>query len=106
MATLEIKYTEVFDARSSQWTKDRDYNLMFLRQIQAHYNDVLKARRFVFLWDVLDMLGLPEPDDLRIRRIGWMWDDKRDNYIDFGMENDETSDLIINLNFNVDGFII
>lgn len=108
------EYARFFDAASTQFEKDPEYNLMFLRKQQDWANERLKARGYLFLNEVYDELGIPRS---RIGQIaGWIYDEKcpnGDNYVDFGIyENREANRRFVNgeeynilLDFNVDGII-
>lgn len=79
-------YARFFDESSPAWTKDAEYNLMFLRQQQMYANDLLKSRGHLFLNEVYDMLGIPRTKAGAV--IGWVYDEnntKGDNYVDFGI---------------------
>lgn len=109
-------YTFCFDETSSCWVRDAESNKFFLARQQDYANEKLKSRGYMFLNEVLDMLGIP-----RCRAgqtVGWMYDEKNpigDNYIDFGVLNIhcEANRNFVNgleksiwLNFNVDGDIL
>ena len=106
-------YARVFDDGNTGWTKDPEYNLMFLRRQQDWANDRLKARGHLFLNEVYDMLGIPRSQAGQM--VGWIYDEKNpngDNYVDFGIYDitDERKRAFINgyernilLDFNVDG---
>ena len=111
-------YARFFDCTSAHWTKDPEYNLMFLRQQQNYANDLLKQRGHLFLNEVYDMLGINRSQAGQI--MGWVYDEKNpdcDNFVDFGiytMSGNETYDkpkrMFVNgderailLDFNVDG---
>ena len=91
------------------------YARFFEKYTQDRYaNDLLKAKKRVFLNDVYEMLGLPRTKAGQI--VGWVYDPespKGDNYIDFGLYADNLSysdyvngfDQAILLDFNVDGNI-
>ena len=108
------EYARFFDAGSTQFEKDPEYNLMFLRKTQDWANEKLKADGHLFLNDVYVMLGIPKS---RVGQIaGWIYDEKcpnGDNYVDFGIyENREANRRFVNgqeynilLDFNVDGII-
>lgn len=112
---LESDYAKIWDCGCTGWTKDPEYNLMFLKNQQRYANDLLKRRGHVLLNEVYDMLGIPRTKAGMV--VGWIYDEKHptgDNYIDFGIYNtdhpanarfvngDERS---IILDFNVDGNI-
>ena len=106
MDALEL-YTRMFNHECPAWTKNREYNLMFLLQQQNYFNELLKVRGKVYLSDVYEQLGFPM--DQVSRSVGWRYYEGNvlgDNYIDFGMfEREIGGDYDILLNFNVDGII-
>lgn len=110
------QYARFFDETSHAWTKDANYNLMFLRAQQNYANDKLKAQGYLYLNDVYKMLGIaPSPEG---QVVGWTYDLEHpngDNYIDFGIYNTKrkSSREFVNgyeksilLDFNVDGNIL
>ena len=100
-------------ARAFNIESDKEYTLMFLRSQQSHWNDKLRADRFVFLNDVYESLGLPKTKAGQV--VGWVYDPNNkeiDNYIDFGIymarsldEDGNPDKPYIMLDFNVDGNI-
>ena len=109
-------YTFCFDETASGWVRDAESNKFFLMRQQDYANERLKARGYLFLNEVLDMLGIP-----RCRAgqtVGWIYDENNtvgDNFVDFGMLNihSEPSRNFMNgleqsiwLDFNVDGDIL
>lgn len=109
-------YARIFDNGSTGWTKDPEYNLMFLKNQQNYANDKLKAQGYLFLNDVYDMLGIPRTKAGQI--VGWVYDPDNtvgDNFVDFGIYdiyNEKACDFVngrersIVLDFNVDGNIL
>lgn len=109
-------YARIFDNGSMGWTKDPEYNLMFLKLQQNQANDRLKAQGYLFLNDVYDMLGIPRTKAGQI--VGWIYDEDNpvgDNFVDFGIYdiyNEKACDFVngrersIVLDFNVDGNIL
>lgn len=109
------KYTEDEDGNSilnSNWVNNYDYRMSFLKSQERYANDLLKAKKRVFLNEVYEMLGFPRTKAGQI--VGWAYDPenpKGDNYIDFGLFSDnlrcvdDESDQAILLDFNVDGNI-
>ena len=89
---------------------------MFLFKQQNYANDTLKARGYLFLNEVYDMLGIPRTKAGQV--VGWIYDEKHpigDNFVDFGIVdvNNERSRAFMNgyersiiLDFNVDGNIL
>ena len=107
-------YARFFDEGCANWQKDPEYNLMFLRQQQSYFNDLLKSRGYVLLNEVYKGIGVPVSKDGHV--VGWVYNEKNpngDNYIDFGIyDNKEGNRLFVNgyersilLDFNVDGNI-
>lgn len=109
-------YSRFFDETCTGWTKDPEYNLSFLNGVQNFANEKLKAKGYLFLNDVYDMLGLQRSK--AGQHVGWIYDENNpigDNYIDFGIWDvrDETKRAFVNgyersilLDFNVDGDIL
>lgn len=110
------EYARFFDDGCKGWEKDAEMNLMFLRAQQQYANDLLRARRYLFLNDVYDMLGIPRTKAGQI--VGWVYDPDRtdiDNYVDFGIydvNKPKARDFVngyertVLLDFNVDGNIL
>lgn len=109
-------YARIFDNGSMGWTKDPEYNLLFLKLQQNQANDRLRAQGYLFLNDVYDMLGIPRTKAGQI--VGWIYDEENpvgDNFVDFGIYdiyNEKACDFVngrersIVLDFNVDGNIL
>jgi len=106
-------YARFFNSASIHWTKSSEHNLMFLRLIQRHCNDLLKARRHLFLNEVYDQLDIPRTKAGQV--VGWIYDEKNpmgDNFVDFGIYNLRNENFVngyessILLDFNVDGNIL
>lgn len=98
-------YARVFDSNCKNWEKDRNWNLLYLKAAQRYFNDVLKARGYVFLRDIYEYLGIPVTKASLM--VGWVYDlknDFADNFIDFGIESKD-DELDIQMDFNVDGDI-
>ena len=107
-------YSRFFDANSSSWSKEPEYNFIFLKAQQNYANDILHARGHVFLNDVYDLLGLERSKAGAV--VGWLLTSNgtTDNYVDFGIfnvESEKARDFVngfegaILLDFNVDGVI-
>lgn len=106
-------YAIFFDDGCTGWTKDPEYNKMFLINQQRYANDLLKTKGVVVLNEIYDMLGAPRTKAGMV--VGWRYDEKNptgDNYIDFGIfdiDRPKTRDFVngyertILLDFNVDG---
>lgn len=114
--TMYSDYAKFFDDGCKGWTKDPEYNLMFLKDQQRYANDLLKTKGHLFLNEVYDMLGIDRTKAGQI--VGWIYDEKHpvgDNYVDFGIYNiySEANRRFVNgvertilLDFNVDGDIL
>lgn len=109
-------YARFFDPSSTSWSKEPEYNKIFLRCQQSYANDLLLARGHIFLNEVYDMLGLERSRAGAV--VGWILSDKddntRDNRVDFGIWDGNykvVRDFVngfegsILLDFNVDGVI-
>lgn len=108
-------YARFFDqATSTNWSKDPEYNLLFLKSQQTYCNDLLLARGHLFLNEVYGFLGIPHSKAGAI--VGWLVTPGRqtDNYVDFGIWSNPDQKIIdfvngresaILLDFNVDGVI-
>lgn len=101
-----------FDETNANFTRDAEYNYMFLKGAQNHQNNMLAARGHVFLNDVLDGLGMPRVPEGQ--QVGWVRGGDGDNFIDFGFMSSINPHTIafqnglektVQLNFNVDGVI-
>ena len=104
--------TAAYGVYSDKKRKDNDYNMMFLRQQQNYFNDLLRVRKHVFLNEVYDALGIPRSQAGAV--VGWMISEENDNFIDFGIfdgDKPRSRDFVngyensILLDFNVDGVI-
>jgi len=104
-------YARFFDEYSPSWSKEPEYNLIFLKCQQNWANDLLKARGHIFLNEVYDSLGLQRSRAGAV--VGWILSDDSDNYVDFGLfgQDGEARDFVngregaVLLDFNVDGVI-
>ena len=109
-------YARFYDDGCKGWSKDPEFNLMFLKQQMNYANELLKNRGYVFLNEVYEMLGIPKTKAGQI--VGWIYDEKNpigDNFIDFGIYNENIEknrdfvngyERVILLDFNVDGDIL
>lgn len=107
-------YARFYDDGCNGWQKDSEFNLMYLRTVQSHANDILHSEGHLFLNDVYEMLGIPKTAVGQV--IGWVSDNpKGDGYVDFGIydaNKPQNRDFVngyervIILDFNVDGNIL
>jgi hypothetical protein len=99
-------YAKPFDQLNENWEPVNEYNLHFIRCQQKWANDRLRSRGHVFLNEVYDALGMDHTKEGAV--VGWVWGNG-DNFIDFGLGNDNASyfmtgdDNAVWLDFNVDG---
>lgn len=110
-------YAKFFDDGNTGWDPDPELSLFFLKQQQAHANDILQSRGHIFLNEVYDMLGIPRTAAGSV--VGWVYrpndpDFKGDNFVDFGIYNQDSErvrafvngqEKVILLDFNPDGQI-
>lgn len=103
--TTKSKYARVYDSSCKDWDKEMEFNVMYLRAQQNYFNDILRARGYVFLRDVYECLGYRTTQTSLF--VGWYYDPTNtfgDNYIDFDIHKKEDGSGI-ELDFNVDGDI-
>jgi hypothetical protein len=113
VAAASAAYTFCFDETADGWERDAEHNKFFLLQQQDYANELLKSQGYLFLNDVLGMLGIHK---CRAgQTVGWMLNGDGDGYIDFGIFDirSEANRNFVNgleksiwLNFNVDGDIL
>jgi hypothetical protein len=108
-------YARFYDDGCEGWSKDPEYNLMFLKAQERYANDKLMAQGYLFLNDVYDSLGIPRSKAGQV--VGWVYNPENpdgDNYVDFGLcdvYKENVRDFVngyertILLDFNVDGNI-
>lgn len=106
-------YARFFDEYSEMWSKEPEYNRLFLNCEQNWANDMLRARGHLFLNEVYRRLGIPHTTAGSV--VGWRIGGEGDSYVDFGIFMNDGSDRIrdfvngregsILLDFNVDGVI-
>jgi hypothetical protein len=107
-------YARFFDQFCSDWGRDPEVNLFFLKCQQNYCNDLLKARGHVFLNEVYDRLGMDRTGAGAV--VGWILSDdgSTDNYISFGVfegQSENSRDFVngregaVLCDFNVDGVI-
>ena len=109
-------YARFFEDGCTGWSKDPEFNLMFLKNQQSYANDLLKSRGHLFLNEVYDLLDIPRTKAGNV--VGWIYDEEHpvgDNFVDFGIydiNKPKNRDFVngyertILLDFNVDGDIL
>lgn len=80
-------YKHLYDEYNKNWQRERNYNVMYLSSQQVHVNNLLQTRGYVFLNEVLKSLGIKQTK--AGQRVGWVKGGKGDDFIDFGIFNDE-----------------
>ena len=94
-------------------TKSAEANHVFLKQQQAYANEKLKRKGYLYLNDVLAMLGLEKKVCGQV--LGWVYDEENpvgDNYVDFGLYKPHNARFLDGcepnalLTFNHDGYIL
>ena len=98
-----------FDEKCAGWSKYREDNLFFLKLIQENANSQLKAKGYLFLNEVYDMLGAPRTKLGQV--CGWVYNESNpigDNYVDLDIFNDRNTEdnNVFILDPNVDGCIL
>lgn len=79
-------YARCFETGCTGWTKDPESNLFFLHQQQNWANDRLKAKGYLALNEVYEMLGFQPTRAGSV--MGWIYDEDDpnvDSFVDFGI---------------------
>lgn len=111
---LPSVYARIWDEHTStSWSKEPGYNQLFLRSQQNYMNDLLRARGYVFLNEVLGALGMNHCPEGQL--VGWVLNHGGDEFIDFGIFDEHNfheamrfvngDEQSIILDFNVDGIV-
>lgn len=110
------EFTRIWYEGNPGFTDNPEANKLFLQKQQAFANEKLKRQGYLFLNDVLSMLGFAKTKTGFV--VGWIYDEKNpigDNFVDFGLFDINSEDKIrfingdekaVLLEFNVDGNII
>ena len=101
--------TRVFDDSCPGWTKDPEYNRMFLDRQQVYMTEKLRYKKYLLLNDVYDQLGFPRTKAGCV--MGWVYDENKPNgnAVDFGILHEcnrnfvNGYDRVCILEFNIDG---
>lgn len=124
--TTYSEFARFFDESCKEWEKNAEYNLMFLKGMEARANDLLRTRGHLFLNEVYDMLGIQQTKAGQI--VGWTYDKERgesltvdengepvgDGFVSFGIfECRKPNRAFVNgyepvilLDFNVEGNVL
>ena len=106
-------YTRIFDDGCIGWTKDPEYNKLFLRRQQDNLNELLQRKGYLFLNEAYKAFGFAATKAGQV--VGWVYDKNHPTYVDLGIfdPNDEAKRNFINgrertiiLDFNVQGNIL
>ncbi len=106
-------YAKYFTNANPYWENSEEYVEMFFRAQQNYANDLLRAKGYITLNQVYDMLGMKTNKAGMV--VGWVYNPENavgDNYVEFDVkpvylqrENGEGLDLAYAVDFNVDGNI-
>jgi len=104
-------YARFFDPTCTSWSKEPEYNRIFLNCKQNYANDLLRSRGHLFLNEVYRELGFEDSKAGAV--VGWILSPNGENYVDFGIfdDNRQFREFVngregsILLDFNVDGVI-
>lgn len=97
---MPTKYARFFDASSSGWIKDQDYNTLFLKAQENYWNYVLKVRGHVFLNEVYDSLGMSRSNEGAV--TGWTNEQTTsDNFINFKILEKHEQGFLLDFNANL-----
>lgn len=88
------QYARYFDEACCAWTKDPEFNKVFLFDQQEWANERLKREGHLFLNDVYEMLGMPKSRAGQV--VGWIYDedDPLNNFVNFGLCHKRNSKFI------------
>lgn len=116
-------YTCIFDETIDTWQPDNQLNRNYLFMMEQSANKRLRSKGYLFLNEVLDMIGTHGGVSLRTPEgqiVGWFYDpndETKQNHVDFGVTNYipgndalnnflDGSERSVMLRFNCDGPII
>ena len=98
------QYARFFDESLIDWTKDHDYNVMYLKHRENYCNELLRKRGYLFLRDVYGMLDIPITRESC--EVGWIRDTEHyDICVRFIYDEEDESACIL-VDFNVVGYIL
>lgn len=105
-----LLYARIFKNGNDNWTRNEDYNRLFLVREEEYANSLLVRTGHLFLNDVYKRLGIDEVPEGQI--VGWRYDMEHptgDNMVSFNIRASEQVDgkggfdPVFLLDFNVDG---
>lgn len=98
ISALDAKgcYVHKFDKSSPNWVEAGGQRLIFLHSCETRANLIKQARGYIFLNDVLDMIGIDRTRDGQI--VGWI-----NECIDFEVtnKNDGTTTIMFRTEGNI-----
>ena len=97
-------YARFFDARNQNWSPTAEYNLFFLKGHQNTLNDRLRVRGWITLNDAYDALGMDRTKAGLV--MGWVLDGKGDNFVDFGIWDDQNMERVHNFMTGAEGQLL
>jgi hypothetical protein len=107
---LTSPYAKFFDSSCEAWSKNPEFNLMFLKGKQNWFNHRLATKGHVFLNEVYDELDILRTEAGAL--CGWLYNGEGDGHIDFHLYDIDRPatrkfvngiEPVILLDFNVDG---
>ena len=99
-------YAVLFNEGNIYWKPDDEHNRKFLESVQTQCNYRLKAKGYLFLNEVYEMLDMPRTQAGQI--VGWFYDEEKpigDNCVIIDIKMIYGCDVDYALDFNVDGNI-
>lgn len=93
-----------FNHTNPNWMDHAEHNLFFLRGHQNIFNDILRARGYVFLNDILSAIGLP--DTVEGNLVGWALNFQGPVSIEFNLVHDENPSNGVDIYFNIQDVIL
>lgn len=67
-----MELTRIFDEKNQNWNQQLEFNLLFLRGIENHMNQMLRIKGYVFFNDLMDVLHMPRTREGQ--KMGWRRD--------------------------------
>lgn len=95
------QYARWYDDSSAAWTKDEEFNRVFIMHQERYLSDVLSVKGYLYLNEVYDCLGMARSKAGQL--VGWIYEEGKSVKISILERKDDNSLL---LDFNVDGIII
>jgi Family of unknown function (DUF6353) len=105
-------YAKFFDEMSTQWQRNPETNMFFLKLQETLATEKLQRKGYLFLNEVYQALGLPLTQAGCV--VGWTMYSDGDAFVDFGIFDHHTQEIrnFVNganpsvlLDFNVEGII-